>query len=402
MEAAPIVIEKKEADDDEWSPEAEAAEEEARLAREEAEKAEKEALDAEALKKDAGKRMGMLDSLLDKTAMYSQLVSSNLKAPTAGETRSGSKRKAASPKATKKRAKKQGKEKYDLNKIDAEEVADQEQQDIGQPKLMTGATMRDYQKQGVAWLTSLWENGMNGILGDEMGLGKTIQTIGMMSNLKEKSVKGPFLVVAPLSTLANWNREVPQWTEGKMSSMLYHGAQEARAELRTKWGETDVIVTSFEICMRDIKFFQNPKFSNRTAKEDQQWKYLAVDEGHRLKNKDCRLIRELKTIDSANRLLLTGTPLQNDLTELWALLNFLLPNIFDDLRSFQKWFDFDQNAMDDSDRIIAAEASDKMVSKLHTILRPFLLRRQKKDVDLVRRSSSSSLAAPLAPQIRFS
>ena len=113
--------------------------------------------------------------------------------------------------------------------------------------------------------------------------------------------------------------------------------------------------------MRDIKFFQNPRFSNRTAKEDQQWKYLAVDEGHRLKNKDCRLIRELKTINSANRLLLTGTPLQNDLTELWALLNFLLPNIFDDLRSFQKWFDFDQNAMGDSDRIIAAEASDKMV-----------------------------------------
>jgi ATP-dependent DNA helicase len=313
-------------------------------------------------------------------------VSSNLKAPTAaaGTTRSGAKRKASSPKSSKKRAKKQGKEKYDLSKLEEEEVMDQEQES-GQPKLMTGAIMRDYQKQGVAWLTSLWENGMNGILGDEMGLGKTIQTIGMMSNLKEKNVKGPFLVVAPLSTLANWNREVPQWTEGKMSSMLYHGSQEKRAELRLQWGTTDVIVTSFEICMRDIKFFQNPKFSNRTAKEDQQWKYLAVDEGHRLKNKDCRLIRELKTINSANRLLLTGTPLQNDLTELWALLNFLLPNIFDDLRSFQKWFDFDQNAMGDSDRIIAAEASNKMVSKLHTILRPFLLRRQKKDVDLVSR-----------------
>ena len=107
MEAAPIVIEKTVMEDDEWSPEAEAAEEEARIAREAKEQEEKDALDADALRADAGKRMGMLDSLLDKTALYSQFVSTNLTGP-AG-TRSGAKRKAASPKATKKRAKKAGK-----------------------------------------------------------------------------------------------------------------------------------------------------------------------------------------------------------------------------------------------------------------------------------------------------
>ena len=392
-----VVMTEAKAEDDDWSPAdeaAQAAEEEAAQARLEQEKAEQAALssDAGAMKADADKRMGMLDSLLDKTAMYSKFVSSQLTkpdaAPEAGATRSGAKRKAPAPASKKKkpRAAKAAKAKTTLAEIESTAVADQEQDvdQIGQPTLMTGAKMRDYQKQGVAWLKSLWENGMNGILGDEMGLGKTIQTIGMMAVLKEQNVPGPYLVVAPLSTLANWNREVPQWTKGAMTSQLYHGDQKTRAELQKGWKDVDVVVTSFEIAMRDIKLFQHPRFpegkSGKAFRDE--WKYLAVDEGHRLKNKDCRLIRELKSIHSANRLLLTGTPLQNDLSELWALLNFLLPSIFDDLKSFQAWFDFDQHNMNDEKRIIGMEKKDKMVSKLHTILRPFLLRRQKKDVDL--------------------
>lgn len=120
--------------------------------------------------------------------------------------------------------------------------------------------------------------------------------------------------------------------------VLYHGTQGEREELRLHHGLAAggahvadcVVVTSYEICMNDRKHLQHLK-----------WKYIIVDEGHRLKNLNCRLIQELKAYSSVNRLLLTGTPLQNNLAELWSLLNFLLPEIFDDLKSFQAWFDFD-------------------------------------------------------------
>ena len=82
-----------------------------------------------------------------------------------------------------------------------------------------------------------------------------------------------------------------------------------------------------------------------TALQNLDWKYLIVDEGHRLKNKDCRLLRELKALKADNRLLLSGTPLQNNLTELWSLLHFILPDIFQDLQTFQTWFDFDEQVM---------------------------------------------------------
>jgi len=237
--------------------------------------------------------------------------------------------------------------------------------------------MRDYQLQGTAWLVSLYENGMNGILADEMGLGKTVQTIAMFASLYAKGVQGPFLVVAPLSTITNWYREVKFWTNDEMKAQIYHGSQAERNELRKEWKDIAVIVTSFEIAMRDVVHFQKGPPRQKGA----AWKYLAVDEGHRLKNKDCRLIRELKTIPTDNRLLLTGTPLQNDLNELWSLLNFLLPNIFDNLASFQSWFDFDAQAMD-ADKILQEESQNAIVAKLHSILKPFLLRRQKVDVDL--------------------
>lgn len=113
------------------------------------------------------------------------------------------------------------------------------------------------------------------------------------------------------------------------------------------------------------------------------WKYIVVDEGHRIKNMNCRLIKELKSYNSANRLLLTGTPLQNNLSELWSLLNFLLPDIFDDIDQFQRWFDFDGVGTAHADkRIVAQEQEEQIVTKLHAILDPFLLRRLKTDVEL--------------------
>ncbi|KAI8075510.1 SNF2 family N-terminal domain-containing protein [Thamnidium elegans] len=247
-----------------------------------------------------------------------------------------------------------------------------------QPSLVTGGILRDYQLAGVEWLVSLWENGLNGILADEMGLGKTLQTIGFIAHLKAKNVAGPYLIVTPLSTLANWVNEFKRFAP-TINVLLYHGSKEERQHMinrkmqkkKETTMEFPVIVTSYEIVMNDRKFLQ--KYN---------WKYIVVDEGHRLKNMNCRLIKELKTYSSANRLLLTGTPLQNNLAELWSLLNFLLPDIFDDLDMFQSWFDFsDINNKSGRDRIMREEEEDNIVTSLHTILRPFLLRRLKTDVE---------------------
>uniref|UniRef100_A0A8C3CXQ0 Proliferation-associated SNF2-like protein n=1 Tax=Cairina moschata TaxID=8855 RepID=A0A8C3CXQ0_CAIMO len=191
-----------------------------------------------------------------------------------------------------------------------------------QPKIFTGGVMRWYQVEGMEWLRMLWENGINGILADEMGLGKTIQCIATIALMVERGVPGPFLVCGPLSTLPNWMSEFKRFTP-EIPIMLYHGAQQERRKLVRKihgrQGSLQihpVVITSFEIAMRD-----------RNALQNCFWKYLIVDEGHRIKNMNCRLIRELKRFNADNKLLLTGTPLQNNLAELWSLLNFLLPDI---------------------------------------------------------------------------
>ncbi|CAG8498707.1 16172_t:CDS:10, partial [Acaulospora morrowiae] len=262
-----------------------------------------------------------------------------------------------------------------------------------QPGLVTGGVLREYQLTGVEWLVSLYDNGLNGILADEMGLGKTLQTIAFLAYLWEREIYGPFLIVAPLSTLANWISEIHRFTP-TLPCVLYHGTPEQRSHIRSrrlkKLDHTfPIVVTSYEIVMNDRKYLQ--KFA---------WKYIIVDEGHRIKNLNCKLIRELKSYQSANRLLLTGTPLQNNLAELWSLLNFLLPDIFDDLDSFQDWFDFSAlHEQDGENRILAKEQSNEIISNLHKILRPFLLRRLKSDVEYdLPKKKEYLLYAPLTLQ----
>nr|XP_048713927.1 lymphoid-specific helicase isoform X2 [Caretta caretta] len=222
----------------------------------------------------------------------------------------------------------------------------------------------------------LWENGINGILADEMGLGKTIQCIATIALMVERGVPGPFLVCGPLSTLPNWMSEFKRFTP-EIPIMLYHGAQQERRKLVQKIHRREgslqihpVVVTSFEIAMRD-----------RNALQHCFWKYLIVDEGHRIKNMNCRLIRELKRFNADNKLLLTGTPLQNNLAELWSLLNFLLPDVFDDLKSFESWFDI-TSITEIAEDIVAKEREQNILHMLHQILTPFLLRRLKSDVAL--------------------
>ncbi|XP_071945077.1 lymphocyte-specific helicase-like isoform X2 [Antedon mediterranea] len=257
-------------------------------------------------------------------------------------------------------------------RINGQKVSDR------QPKLFTGGVMRTYQLDGLEWLKILYENGVNGILGDEMGLGKTIQCIALFSHMLEMGVPGPYMVCAPLSTLPNWVSEFSRFAP-KVPVILYHGSIQEREQKRhyirkhkNEFGTQPVVITSFEIAMRDSKYLNH-----------YLWKYIIVDEGHRIKNMNCRLIKELKTYQSANRLLLTGTPLQNNLSELWSMLNFLLPEVFDDLQTFESWFDFNSfSSHEDEEAIVAKEREQHVISMMHQILTPFLLRRLKSDVDL--------------------
>lgn len=249
-----------------------------------------------------------------------------------------------------------------------------------QPALVTGGKLRDYQLQGVKWLMDLWTNGMSGILADEMGLGKTVQVIAHVAQLLATNIKGPFLIVGPLSTVNNWVREFRRFFPSA-NVLLYHGSISEREELRRErlFGDGGramddlVMVTSYEIVMND----------SAALRRVPEFQCIIVDEGQRLKNMNCRLIRELKELHSAQRIILSGTPLQNNMLELWSLLHFLLPHIFDDADFFQRCFNFDDIGSEGgTSDILAAEMKDQIVSKLHEIIRPFLLRRVKADVDL--------------------
>jgi len=291
-------------------------------------------------------------------------------------------------KAAKGRGRKKGKKAKTKSSAEAEdEMADAEKRMaearakerpmFKQPKNMVNGTMKGYQLEGLRWLASLYENGLSGILADEMGLGKTIQVIAFLAYLTEMQVSGPFLVAAPLATLPNWVNEFRKWVPS-LPCILYHGSKDERAKLReSRLRPHDqrkpgfpVVITSYEICIIDRTYLQN-----------YHWKFMVIDEGQRIKNRNCRLVRELKQLDSESRLLLSGTPIQNTLEELWTLLNFVNPAIFDDLTVFQSWFGFRNIGKETQvSDIIDGEERERIVTKLHEILRPFLLRRLKKDV----------------------
>ena len=190
--------------------------------------------------------------------------------------------------------------------------------------------------------------------------------------------------------------EFEKWTP-TIPILLYHGDKNERERLRKTRlknpGTKDfpVVVTSYEICMNDRKFLTH--FG---------WQFIIIDEGHRIKNLDCRLIRELQQFQSANRLLITGTPLQNNLIELWSLLHFLLPTVFDKLSTFESWFDF--SGLKDKasfEQLLSEERQQYLVKSLHAVLKPFLLRRVKTDVEsLMPKKREYVLYAPLTPMQR--
>merc|ERR1712137_457305 len=228
------------------------------------------------------------------------------------------------------------------------------------PPFIKGGEMRYYQIQGLNWMIQLHDHGINGILADEMGLGKTLQTISLLGYLKNvRGQSGPHLVIVPKSTLANWNKEFHRWCPS-LSTFVLHGDKAERAELRTEMLDTefDVLITTYEMAIIEKAVLK--KYS---------WRYVVIDEAHRIKNENSNLARVVRTYNSNHRLLITGTPLQNNLHELWALLNFLLPDVFSSSENFDEWFNMD----DDN--------NTEMMEKLHRVLKPFLLRRLKSEVE---------------------
>lgn len=338
-----------------------------------------------------------LNSLIKRSQIYSQIIADNIlesslnkrKREEDVENHEEVVKKVKTRKGKGKVAKK-GKVQHDITKMLSQKVSDsttstkqaietaqsQSTHTQKQPKLVTGCVMKDYQLDGLEWLITLYENGLNGILADEMGLGKTLQCIAFLCFLIENKIEGPFLVVAPLSTLSNWYNEITKFAPA-LKVLMYRGSKNERLKLKIA-NNYNIVLTSYEICIRDYNKL------NSTS-----WKYLIVDEGHRLKNSGCLLIRFLKKLDIANRLLITGTPLQNNLDELWSLLNFILPDIFHDLELFQQWFNFDEimNIINEDDeenqetkKAFKMNIQENLIKNLHTILKPFLLRRLKKDV----------------------
>ena len=263
-------------------------------------------------------------------------------------------------------------------KIDYYEVAHRIKEEVKkQPTHLVGGTLKEYQVKGLQWMVSLFNNNLNGILADEMGLGKTIQTISMLAYLKEFKMDqgggGPFLVIVPLSTLTNWNLEFEKWAPS-LRKIIYKGPPPARKvqQNHIRYGQFDVLLTTFEYIIRDRPILARIK-----------WVHMIVDEGHRMKNASSKLSQTLSQYYvSRYRLILTGTPLQNNLPELWSLLNFVLPNIFKSVKSFDEWFNTPFANTGNQDKMELTEEEQLLViRRLHKVLRPFLLRRLKKDVE---------------------
>uniref|UniRef100_A0A5K3F821 Chromo domain-containing protein n=1 Tax=Mesocestoides corti TaxID=53468 RepID=A0A5K3F821_MESCO len=239
--------------------------------------------------------------------------------------------------------------------------------------------LREYQVEGVNWLSFCWYNKRNCILADEMGLGKTVQSIAFLLEVIKAGVSGPFLIIVPLSTVGNWQREFENWSD--LNAIVYHGSAVSRSMIqeyelfyhRRKTGGSstsglgvsqhrhdvykfNALITTFEVLMSDIEFFGR-----------MHWAVAIIDEAHRLKNKKCKLGEGLRYLDLDHRVLLTGTPLQNNVEELFGLLNFLEPERFACANTFLAEF--------------GELKTEQQVEDLKTLLKPMMLRRLKEDVE---------------------
>ncbi|ORX88611.1 hypothetical protein K493DRAFT_341174 [Basidiobolus meristosporus CBS 931.73] len=245
--------------------------------------------------------------------------------------------------------------------------------EVSQPKMLM-CQLKNYQLKGLNWLANLYDQGINGILADEMGLGKTVQSISLLAHLAEAhNIWGPFLVIAPASTLHNWQQEVSKFVPA-FKALPYWGSIKDRKVLRKFWSKKQlyskdapfhVLITSYQLIVTDEKYFQRVK-----------WQYMVLDEAQAIKSSTSARWKTLLGFNCRNRLLLTGTPIQNSMQELWALLHFIMPTLFDSHEEFSEWFSRDiENHAENKGSL-----NEHQLKRLHMILKPFMLRRIKRNV----------------------
>ncbi|CCE63928.1 hypothetical protein TPHA_0G00920 [Tetrapisispora phaffii CBS 4417] len=245
---------------------------------------------------------------------------------------------------------------------------------IEQPDLLA-CTLKEYQLKGLNWLANLYDQGINGILADEMGLGKTVQSISVLAHLAEKhNIWGPFLVVTPASTLHNWVNEISKFVP-QFKILPYWGNSNDRKILRRFWDRKNlrytkdspfhVMITSYQMVVSDSIYIQKMK-----------WQYMILDEAQAIKSSQSSRWKNLLNFYCRNRLLLTGTPIQNNMQELWALLHFIMPSLFDSHDEFNDWFSKDIESHAEAN----TQLNQQQLRRLHMILKPFMLRRVKKNV----------------------
>lgn len=234
-----------------------------------------------------------------------------------------------------------------------------------QPKGLRGITLHDYQIVGFSWMVHMFQNGLSFILGDQMGTGKTIQAIAFLSYLKKSlNQPGPHLILCPLSVLAHWMSEIEKFCPS-LVALRFHGTQNERNRMKSQEMKDsknfDIVVTTYEVALNEFNYLRK-KFV---------WTTLIVDEGHRLKNHKSKLSSNLRVLPCISRIILTGTPLQNNLSELWSLFRFMLPDVFNPKTReiFSRGFDISTN-----------EFSSDVMSKVRDLLSLFMLRRTKKDL----------------------
>lgn len=207
-----------------------------------------------------------------------------------------------------------------------------------QPDMFHGS-LKTYQMKGMTWLADIYDQGISGILADEMGLGKTVQSIAFLCHVAERyGVWGPFLIISPASTLHNWQQEFEKFAPD-FNVVPYWGSPNERKILRQFWEEKDlhtkeasfhVVITSYQLVVSDYKYFNRIK-----------WQYMILDEAQAIKSSSSVRWKLLLGFNCRNRLLLSGTPIQNSMAELWALLHFIMPTLFDSHDEFNEWFSKD-------------------------------------------------------------